>query len=384
MIFHSNFPHDDFVAPTLLSTPERLGALPNYAGRGVVVAFVDSGFYMHPDLKGRILIHVDASTQHVVEQPTVQEVDDLSWHGQMTSVIACGDGAVSGGRYRSIASAASVVLIKVSTPRGHVKERDILRGLRWLMDAGRRFGVRVVNLSVGGDYVSTDPEHPLHKAIARLTAMGMTVIAASGNRGVGEILPPASAAEAITVGGYDDGNTADRSRWMGFHSNYGCATDGSEKPDVVAPARWIASPILPGSSVDREAYWLGPLLETEGERALKKLLMSGYGDLGLPREQTQRPDARLYATLQARINGHKLIDARHQHVDGTSVAAAIVTSVVAQLIEANPSLTPTEIRSILMATATPLSNVPRHQQGAGAIHPTAAVDAALRAAKIGA
>ena len=45
------------------------------------------------------------------------------------------------------------MLVKISSPRGQVKERDILRGLRWLIDTYRRFNVRVVNLSVGGDDV---------------------------------------------------------------------------------------------------------------------------------------------------------------------------------------------------------------------------------------
>ncbi len=376
-LFQPPYPSDDPGAPALLTTPERTGAATSYTGRGVVVAFIDSGFYMHADLAGRVLVHVDASTQHIVEQPDVATVDDLSWHGQMTSVIACGNGVSSGGRYRAIASDAQLVLIKVSSPRGHVKERDILRGLRWLIDAGGKYNVRVVNLSVGGDDISHDPEHPLHWAVRRLTEMGITVVAASGNRGAGEIFPPASAPEAIVIGGYDDANSRDRSRRTMFHSNYGMAHDGTHKPDVLAPARWIASPILPGSVVDREAYWLGPLLMTESERALKRLLHGGFGDLSIARDQAMHPDANLYAMLQARINGHKLIDSRHQHVDGTSVSAAIATSVVAQMIEANPFLTPGEIRSILMETACPLPDVPFAQQGAGMIEAGRAVELAL-------
>ena len=83
--------------------------------------------------------------------------------------------------------------------------------------------------------------------------------------------------------------------------------------------------------------------------------------------------------LQARINSHKLIDAKHQHVDGTSVSAAIVSAVVAQMIEANPRLTPAQIQAILMQTAQPLDAVPRAQQGAGSIDPARAVRAALEA-----
>ncbi|MEP7291646.1 MAG: S8 family serine peptidase [Chloroflexota bacterium] len=374
-LFTSNIPHHDSYQRAVLTTPERVGAPPEYSGRGVTIAVVDSGFYMHADLNGRVLVHADATTNHINEQPQVMEASEQSWHGQMTSVIAAGDGFSSGGRYRGIASQSELVLVKISSPRGQVKERDILRGLRWIIDTHRRFNVRVVNLSVGGDDYSADPEHPIHVAVRHLTEAGIVVVAAAGNYGRDWVVPPASAPEAMVVGGYDDHNTTDRSQWTGYHSSWGSAFDGSSKPDIVAPAAWIASPILPGSLVDREAFWLGPLLESESERALKRLLTRGYGDLGLPREQAKHPSNSLYEMLQARINSHKLIDAKHQHVDGTSVSAAIVSAVVAQMIEANPRLTPAQIRAILIDTAHPLNAVPRAQQGAGAIDPARAVRA---------
>lgn len=381
MRYTAAFPRHDSDFPLLLPTPERLGALETYTGRGVTVAFLDSGFYMHPDLGDRIRLHVDATTHHILEQPRVLEVNDLSWHGQMTSVVAAGDGFSSGGRYRGIASGCQLVLVKISSPRWQVKEADILRGLRWLIDTHERLNVRVVNMSVGGDYFSDDPDHPLHQAVRKLVESGVTVVAASGNHSAGSLVPPASSAEAITVGGYNDNNSLDRSRWGMYQSDYGYAYDGTSKPDVIAPAQWIASPILPGTLVDREAYWLGPLLSSEGEKAMRRLLVSGYADLGLRRHEVERPDDALYARLQARINSLKLIDAKHQHVDGTSVSAAIVTSVVAQMLEANPCLTPDVIRSILMETAQPVAHIPPERQGAGAINPRAAVTKVLQLQK---
>ena len=40
----------------------RMGASPDFSGRGIVVAFLDSGFFAHPDLtqpEDRILAYVD-------------------------------------------------------------------------------------------------------------------------------------------------------------------------------------------------------------------------------------------------------------------------------------------------------------------------------------
>lgn len=378
-MFTSNYPFYQPGKAALLSTPQRMRASKKYSGRGVVIAFVDSGFYPHPELAGRVLAHVDASTQHVVEQDGHDFAPcDLSWHGQMTSVIAAGDGSHSSGRYRGIASDARLVLVRVSTPKGLIKEQDILRGLRWLLDTHRRFNVRVVNISVGGDFVSADPDHPLHKAVRKLTEAGVVVVCAAGNRAVDHVLPPASAAEAITVGGLDDQNTLDQSLWRAYHSNYGAACDQQPKPDILAPAMWVAGPIMPETTVAREARWLGPLLKAKDSKHIVRVLKKGYADLGIARDHALNPDDHLYSVLQARINAHKIVDTHHQYVDGTSVAAPIVSSVIAQMLEANPRLTPAQIRSILCATGKPLSNVPVERQGAGVIQAAQAVTLAER------
>jgi serine protease AprX len=377
-LFIPNFPFTNHDEATILPTVQRVGALPDYRGRGVVMAFIDSGFYPHPDLQNRILLHADASTNHITEQTHDFEVNDLSWHGQMTSVIACGDGQSSNGLHRGIASEANLVLVKVSTPKGLIKETDILRGLRWVADTHHRLKIRIVNVSVGGDEISHDPNHPLHRVIRKLTREGVTVIAAAGNRSVRHLLPPASAADAITVGGIDDHNTLERERWSLYHHNYGNSYDGSTKPDILAPAMWIASPILPGSSVAREAHWLGQLLGQQDRNRVSTLLQQGYSDLGLTHDSTHAPTDHTLHMLQQRIHTHKIIGPHHQHVDGTSVAAPIVSAVAAQMLEANPRLTTRQIRAILTATAQPLPGHASEQQGAGILNAAGAVRAALQ------
>jgi serine protease AprX len=74
----------------------------------------------------------------------------------------------------------------------------------------------------------------------------------------------------------------------------------------------------------------------------------------------------------------KYIHPHYQHVDGTSMAAPVVTSIVAQLLEANPELSPEQVKQLLMSTATPLEGVPAQQRGAGAINGIRAVAAARR------
>ena len=77
----------------VLPVPLRLHANPHYRGRGVCIAFLDSGFHAHPDLvarRNRIRAYVDATTPDIVEHPSVEPAGELSWHGLMTT-SASGD-----------------------------------------------------------------------------------------------------------------------------------------------------------------------------------------------------------------------------------------------------------------------------------------------------
>jgi serine protease AprX len=368
----------------MLSLHQRMGASKQYVGRGVVMAFIDSGFYPHPDLAGRILTHVDATTQKVIEGPHFFYPRDYSWHGQMTSVIAAGDGRTPNGRasgFPGLAPAAQLVLIKVTSPHGKIKESDIARGMRWLLANHQRYRVRVLNISVGGDYESQDPNHELHAAVRQLVAEGVSVTIAAGNNGGNFFVPPASAAEAITVGGYDDQNTLDTDQWRGYNNNFGTIYDGTAKPEVIGPASWLPSPILPGSTMMHEARWLALMLKASDQQTVNQLLITAFADLGIPRKMALNPDEKTYALLQERINKHKLIGPKHQHVDGTSVSSAIVAGVMAQMLEANPKLTPAEIRAILIGTAKHMNNVAPERQGAGVVDAMAAVTVAASSVK---
>jgi hypothetical protein len=53
--------------------------------------------------------------------------------------------------------------------------------------------------------------------------------------------------------------------------------------------------------------------------------------------------------------------------------------VAAQMIQANPALTPTQVRTLILETALPLPHQPAERTGAGVIQPTRAVAAAMRA-----
>jgi len=352
----------------VLTTPDRCAADRRVTGRGVTIAFIDSGFYPHPDLAGRVIVQIDAESEQFTPARRYDEPSGDSWHGQMTSVIAAGNGA----DYPGIACGAKLVLIKVSNRRHQIKEKDILRGLTWLLDNHRRYGIRVANISVGGDFESFDPAHPLHRAIAQLVAEGVVVCVAAGNSARPHLVPPSSAPDAITVGGYNDHNTRDQSRWEIYHSNWGRSYDGTAKPELLTPALWIASPVLAGTAMARRAPWLARMIDAD-EAEVRAILRVGYADLGLTRREALYPNTLTFTWLRTHLHKDKLIDATHQHVDGTSVAVAILSSIVAQLLEIRPELTPRDVKAILMQSADYHEHWPRDRQGAGVVNPARAL-----------
>lgn len=367
----------------LLPTPVRLHANPRYAGRGVTLAFLDSGFYPHPDLSepaNRVLAHVDATVPEPVIKPNFRRADPSSWHGLMTSAVAAGNGCLSGGVYRGLASEASLVLVKTGNRRNRrIPDRDILRAFQWMVSHHADFGVRVVNLSIGGDYPAMGDQTPLDALVEEAVAQGLVVVAAAGNGGVNQIIPPASARSAITVGGLDDQNSLDPHFRRMWRSSFGPGVGGVLKPDLIAPAIWVAAPMLPRTWAHNEATWLWRL-ERLCDQELASYLRTREAEARFKRETLRRPLDEVRAIIRRRIVEQKYIHPHYQHVDGTSMAASIVSALVAQMLEANPRLSPAQVNDILIETAEPLPYVPQAEQGRGVISAPRAVAAALRAA----
>lgn len=366
----------------LLATPYRVHAYPQFTGRGVVMAFLDSGFYPHPDLTrpyNRILAHIDATVKDPIERPNFRRPAVTSWHGLMTTSVAAGNGFLSGSRYRGIASDAKLVLVKTGNRRGRrIHEDDIYRALNWVIHNQHRYHIRIINLSVGGDIPSDGTLSALDELVEEASARGMVVVCAVGNGGLQAVVPPASAPSAITVGGLDDRNSLEKMRHRLYHSNFGHGGHFKTKPDLIAPAIWVAAPMLPQTSTYNEGQYLWKLVHASDEE-LKTLLATREAEKKFKKETLNSSLDEIRRALRLRMIENKYIHAHYQHVDGTSMAAPIVSSVIAQMLEANPALTPAQIEKILCDSAQPLENFPRERQGYGVLNAAHAVAAALRA-----
>ncbi len=367
---------DDFI---ILPTGLRVDAHPRFTGKGVTICFLDSGFCPHPDLvkhTNRIKEIVDVTGSNKTMAPGI--ADNTEWHGTMTTVVCAGDGFLSHGLYTGIANEADLVLVKVQNAEGKITTENIVKGLQWILNNHQRHNIRIVNMSLSDDAVCSYKESEVSQLAEALIENGITVVAAAGNDEHGNIHPPASSLNVIAVGGVNDENSLDVGGIKAYHSSYGITVDAFMKPELVAHAMWIAAPILPGTNEQEEANALYQVLNAGdglliselnkyiGKTKLDAALMNGAGE------------AMIREAVIKRIQDAKYISPHYMHVDGTSFAAPIVTAVIAQLLEANPQLTPGMIREVLFSTSKRIDTIMPERQGFGVIQPRKALLKVLR------
>jgi serine protease AprX len=364
----------------VLSTPLRMDADDRFTGRGVCIAFLDSGFYSHQDLTtptNRILAYHSIVAAEG-DRTTLETPDVSSWHGMMTSVVAAGNGSLSNGFYRGIAPDANVVLVKIGHTRG-IPEANIERGLKWVMEHREEYGIRIVNISAGGDGVESYLHNSLSRTVEQAVKDGLIIVCAVGNAGHEQghpIYPPASAPSVIAVGGLDDQNSLDRAKRGMYRSSYGPTIDGLQKPEVIAPGIWVPAPILPHTPTKEEVELLAAL-DNAPDVELRSIIEA---HAGVDRELDEAVALRvplLRQLIAIKMREENVITAHYKYVDGTSFAAPIVSSTIACVLEANPRLTPQQVKRILIDTAERLPAIEIDRQGWGVIAPRRAVEFAL-------
>ncbi|MGA1819628.1 MAG: S8 family serine peptidase [Thermoplasmatota archaeon] len=265
-----------------------------YTGEGIVVAVIDSGVdnNVHESLRGKYVYGVDFTGTTTI--PGL-DPDDIDGHGTHVAGTVMGTGGTSG-TYQGTAPAAQLVDLRYARVQGDFTGAAD-RALEWVIENHAEFDIRVVSCSWGST-VFTSGRDTTSRLVDQLVDEGVVVVVAAGNDGEQGMPSPASADGAITVGAINDHSTIDREDDdMEYYSNYGPrSSDGDNdrmdelKPDVVAPGRQIRAP--------------------------KHNSIADYVDM-----------------------------------TGTSMATPHVSGIVALMLEANPSLTPRDVKLILRDTA---------------------------------
>ena len=313
-------------------------------GQGVAVAVLDTGLdATHADFEGRVVKNVKlvdlqganllgfAPPANVEGLPTT---DQASGHGTFVGGVIAGSGALSGGRFQGYAPKARLVGLSA----GDASLFNVLAGFDYLLTRPE-LGVRVVNCSFSANTVY-DELDPVNVATKLLTKRGVNVVFSAGNSGPGlhTLNPYAAAPWVVSVGATDHkGRLANYSSRGDFGSrNY--------RPTLVAPGTGVVSLRAAGTNLT----------------GLTGLAGADAGQL--------TPSELPYYTTAS----------------GTSFSAPQVAGTVALMLEANPSLTPAEVRDILQRTATPLPPYYQHEVGAGMLNAHAAVlEAAFPERQIG-
>jgi serine protease AprX len=303
------------------------------SGRGVTVAVLDTGVDgMHADLSGRVIQNLKlADTQSLgvgfnypVAAPNLANTDQAYGHGTFVAGVIAGNGQQSGGKYAGVAPNANILGLSA----GDASLVFVLSGLDYLLTNSAAFNVRVVNCSFSANTVF-DVNDPVNIATKMLTDRGVNVVFSAGNTGPGpDTLNPYSVAPWV-IG---TGATDNQGRLASFSSR-GDFGSSLFRPTLVAPGV---------NTVSLRASTLAAVTTVDGLAA---------NDTAL--SPTEVP----YYTTG----------------NGTSFSAPQVAGVIALMLEANPQLTPAQVRDILQRTATPLPPYYAHEVGAGMLNAQAAV-----------
>lgn len=206
-------------------------------GEGVVVAILDSGVCRHPDFENRIIYFKDFI--HGRQFPY-----DDEGHGTHVTGIICGNGKMSNQLMKGVAPGTKIVSLKVLNDKGVGKEEDVIEGLHWIVDHGREYGVKVVNISFGTLGNNKEENKRLLDEVELLWDLGYVVVAAAGNNGPGpsSISTPGDCKKIITVGADNDNLKMIVNGKVTYnYSGRGPTKQCILKPDIVAPANGIFS-----------------------------------------------------------------------------------------------------------------------------------------------
>ncbi len=297
-------------------------------GKKVTVALVDTGVAPVPGLGEKDSKVIDGPDLSYESQAVGTRYVDGFGHGtHLAGIIAGSDEHFdrkkpSPWQFNGVAPEAQLLNVKVATGDGGTDVSQVIAAIDWVVEHRKDAGmdVRVLNLSYGTESVQPWQVDPLARAVENAWDNGIVVVTAAGNGGAGadRLTMPAIDPHVIAVGAVDHRGTADAGDDL--VADFTSAGNDVRRPDVLAPGKSVVSLRVPGSFADE-----------------------------------QHPEGLVPGDAEQRFF----------RGSGTSQAAAVVAGQVALLLDKKSSLTPDEVKGLLMATARPLTADRNPVQGAG-------------------
>lgn len=213
---------------------------------------------------------------------------DDNGHGTHVAGIIAGEGDENS-NYKGVAEGAALIGLKVLDSRGSGSMSDVTAAIDWCISNKDTYGIDIINLSLGTSG-SSDGTDSTSLAVNNAVDNGIVVVVAAGNSGPSRytIGSPGAAEKAITVAAMADVGE------LGFNltdfSSRGPTADNRMKPDISAPGYNITAPEA-NSTNDYVTY------------------------------------------------------------SGTSMATPFTAGTVALMLDANPGLSPSQVKNILLNNA---------------------------------
>ncbi|HEX8285509.1 MAG TPA: S8 family serine peptidase [Pyrinomonadaceae bacterium] len=346
----------------------RNGGLP-VSGKGITIAINDSGVDgTHQDLTynltnpaagktvQNVIMNMNDKDGLLVRSATLGNVfegiippsylenqpdsDTNGGHGTHVASIAAGSGLASGGLYAGVAPGASILGIGSG---GGLFVLGQIAAFDYVLTNQLVYNIRVVNNSWGNSAADYDADHPVNVASKALHDNNIVVVFANGNDGPGPNTQNRWTPWpwVITAG------AATKDGRLASFSSRGIFGSPTVHPTILTPGT--------GGPADK-----------------------GYTSAIIAaRSRTNLAENGLDADLEIPANYLP----NYTQISGTSMAAPALSGIVANLLEADKTLTPDEVRDVLVRTATPLAPYDEFEAGAGLANVHAAVDLALNPSK---
>ncbi|MGJ8668489.1 MAG: S8 family peptidase [Oceanococcus sp.] len=332
-----------------------------FDGAGVTVAVVDSGIdASHPDLENRVVRNVRVYSPEYLDILGVSEPLGISWpsepalvlpfddlpynntdtigHGTHVAGIVAGEG-VGDGSLVGVAPGADIVgystgeILFIFTALASFDD---------ILDTHDEYNIRVVNNSWGSSYRMFNPNDPITVGTKALHDAGITVVFSAGNDGL----------EMTT-------NVHSQAPWVIMS---GSATVSGEKSDFSSSGLKFDNSTAQEIGDDRH-------LRHEGD------------GLGLSHPDASAPGSSIVSTCTptgAIVCGATL-PGGSANASGTSMSSPHMAGLAAVLLQANPDLTPGQIRQVMQTSAKPMKDgAAVWQSGFGFVDAKLAVDLVLR------
>jgi len=310
-------------------------------GTGIAVAVIDSGMACHTDLystgggggKCRIVYNQD-----FVGGGTY----DFYGHGIHIAGIIAGSGKSTNystykRTFKGIAPNVNLVNLRVLDQNGQGTDSAVISAIQVAINLTGKLHIRVMNLSLGRQVFESYTQDPLCQAVEAAWKAGIVVVAAAGNygrdnsmgtSGYATITSPGNDPYVITVGAMKtEGSPLRSNSQIASYSSKGpTLLDHVVKPDIVAPGNRVVSLYAP-------SVW--------------NSATGTYNTEALPQEYPQNLVSYSYYDGSNSLGYSNYL----YFLSGTSMATPVVSGAAALLVQAQPKITPDQVKARLMKTA---------------------------------